>query len=349
VHTGRSRNDQVLVAVRLWERAQLARLEALCLEVSARCLARARATAGVPMPGYTHLQRAVPSTLGAFFAAFAEAFLDDAESARAAYARLDANPLGTAAGYGVNLPLDRAGTTTELGFSRVLVSPIYAQNSRGKLELYALGALEQALLDVRRLAWDLSLFTMAELGFATLPTAYTTGSSIMPNKRNPDVVELLRALPGVVEGARAELGATLSLPSGYHRDLQATKGPVLRAFGRGLEGLALVPTLIDEVRFDEARMRAAPLARHVRDGPRRGARRRGAALPRRLQAGGTRARPARRPVARAEPAGARVPRWHGEPWSRAPRGAPDGSAWREASDSLRRSAPVGRAGRRPGR
>jgi argininosuccinate lyase len=257
VHTGRSRNDQVLVAVRLWERAQLARLEALCLEVSARCLARARATAGVPMPGYTHLQRAVPSTLGAFFAAFAEAFLDDAESARAAYARLDANPLGTAAGYGVNLPLDRAGTTTELGFSRVLVSPIYAQNSRGKLELYALGALEQALLDVRRLAWDLSLFTMAELGFATLPTAYTTGSSIMPNKRNPDVVELLRALPGVVEGARAELGATLSLPSGYHRDLQATKGPVLRAFGRGLEGLALVPTLIDEVRFDEARMRAA--------------------------------------------------------------------------------------------
>ncbi|EYF00692.1 argininosuccinate lyase [Chondromyces apiculatus] len=257
VHTGRSRNDQVLVAARLWLKERLGALVTLCLSVAGACLTRARGTAGVPMPGYTHLQRAVPSSLGAFFAGHAEAFLDDAETARAAWSRVDQSPLGTAAGYGVNLPLDRSGVAAELGFGRVQISPIYAQNSRGKLELLGLGALHQASLDVRRMAWDLSLFATAEFGFVRLPDAYTTGSSIMPNKRNPDVVELLRTLPAVVEGAMAELSAILSLPSGYHRDLQATKGPVLRAFGRALDGLALVPALVAHVAFDEARMRGA--------------------------------------------------------------------------------------------
>ncbi|AKT40157.1 argininosuccinate lyase [Chondromyces crocatus] len=257
VHTGRSRNDQVLVAARLWLKERLGALGALCLDAAGVCLDRATTGERVPMPGYTHLQRAVPSSLGAFFAGHAEAFLDDAETARAARARVDQSPLGTAAGYGVNLPLDRTGVAAELGFSRVQVSPIYAQNSRGKLELLGLTALHQATLDVRRLAWDLSLFSTAEFAFARLPEAYTTGSSIMPNKRNPDVVELLRTLPAAVEGAMAELSATLSLPSGYHRDLQATKGPVLRAFGRALDGLALVPALLERVTFDEARMRAA--------------------------------------------------------------------------------------------
>jgi len=139
----------------------------------------------------------------------------------------------------------------------VQVSPVYAQNSRGKLELLAVQALHQALLDLRRLAWDLSLFATAEFGFVRLPDAYTTGSSIMPNKRNPDVVELLRALPAVAEGAMSELAALLSLPSGYHRDLQATKAPVLRAFERGLQGLALVPALVAQLELDAARMRAA--------------------------------------------------------------------------------------------
>ncbi|HEY8378447.1 MAG TPA: lyase family protein, partial [Nannocystis sp.] len=105
--------------------------------------------------------------------------------------------------------------------------------------------------------WDLSLFSTAEFGFVRLPDAYTTGSSIMPNKRNPDVVELLRAVPSVTEGAMAELGALLSLPSGYHRDLQASKAPVLRAFARGLDALALIPALVDTLELDRARMRAA--------------------------------------------------------------------------------------------
>ena len=257
VHTGRSRNDQVLVAARLWLRDRMTDLSAATRASAAACLARARAGAMVPMPGYTHLQRAVPSSLGAFFAGHAEGFLDDTEAAHAARALCDASPLGTAAGYGVNLPLDREGVAAALGFPRVVVSPIAAQNGRGKLELFALAALHQATLGVRRLAWDLSLFTTAELAFARLPDAFTTGSSIMPNKRNPDVVELLRTLPSVVEGATAEVQAVLSLPSGYQRDLQATKGPVIRAFARALAGLALVPRVVAEVAFDEARMRAA--------------------------------------------------------------------------------------------
>ena len=257
VHTGRSRNDQVLVAARLHLKGALDELRGRCLAAADACLARAEATAAVAMPGYTHLQRAVPSSLGALFAGHAESLLDDADTAAAARARVDASPLGAAAGYGVNLPLDRDGVARELGFAAVQVSPIHAQNSRGKLELLAVQALHQALLTVRRLAWDLSLFTTAEFGFVRLPDAYTTGSSIMPNKRNPDVVELLRALPSVAEGAMAELQALLSLPSGYHRDLQATKAPALRAFARGLEGLALVPALVLRLDYDAAAMRAA--------------------------------------------------------------------------------------------
>jgi len=257
VHTGRSRNDQVLVAIRLYVRDQLATLQTRCLDIAAVCLQRAHATAELAMPGYTHLQRAVPTSFAALLAGHAEAMLDDAEVAAGAARVLDGCPLGTAAGHGVNLPLDRDGVARELGFSRVQVSPVYAQNSRGKLELLAVQALHQALLDLRRLAWDLSLFATAEFGFVRLPDAYTTGSSIMPNKRNPDVVELLRALPAVAEGAMSELAALLSLPSGYHRDLQATKAPVLRAFERGLQGLALVPALVAQLELDAARMRAA--------------------------------------------------------------------------------------------
>jgi argininosuccinate lyase len=256
VHTGRSRNDQVLVASRLYLRDALNEVAAHSKKIAAVCLERA-ADDDLPMPGYTHLQRAVPSSTGMWFAGFAEAFIDDARLARDTARFVDANPLGTAAGYGVNLELDRDGVTEELEFERMQINPIYAQNSRGKFELQALMALGQALLDVRRAAWDLSLFTTAEFGFVELPDRFTTGSSIMPNKRNPDVVELLRAAYGVVQGAMAELQAILSLPSGYHRDLQATKAPVLRAMARGLDALAIMPELLGELSFDEERLLAA--------------------------------------------------------------------------------------------
>lgn len=257
IHTGRSRNDQVLVATRLWLKDRLAELHARCRETAMVTLARAEDETALPMPGYTHLQRAVVSSTGMWWAGWAEAFIDNAERAIRTRDWIDANPLGAAAGYGVNLPLDRDYTTTALGFARMQLSPLYAQLSRGKFELAALEALGSAILDLRRLAWDLSLFTSAEFGFVVLPPHYTTGSSLMPNKRNPDVVELLRGSYASVAAARCEIEQLLSLPSGYHRDLQISKGALFHGFGKGLAALALLPALLRKLEWQPERMQAA--------------------------------------------------------------------------------------------
>lgn len=257
IHTGRSRNDQVLVATRLWLKEKLAHLAALSREIAQVALDRAEAEKDLPIPGYTHIQRAVVSSAGMWWAGWAEAFIDDAVRAADTLALVDCNPLGTAAGYGVNLKLDREHTTQALGFSRLQVSPIYAQLSRGKFELAALEALGSATLDLRRIAWDLSLFTSAEFGFVALPAQYTTGSSIMPNKRNPDVIELMRATHASVAAARTEIEQLLSLPSGYHRDLQASKGAIFHGFGRGLAALELLPALLGNLEWRDDRLRAA--------------------------------------------------------------------------------------------
>ncbi|HEX7370402.1 MAG TPA: argininosuccinate lyase [Rhodanobacteraceae bacterium] len=256
VHTGRSRNDQILVATRLWLKDKLAALHALCKAAASVCLDRAAAEK-IPMPGYTHLQRAVVSSTSMWWAGFAEAFIDDAWRARQTLDWIDANPLGSAAGYGVNLPLDRAHATRALGFARMQVAATYAQLSRGKFEMAALEAIGSALLDVRRLAWDLSLFTTQEFGFVALPDEYTTGSSIMPNKRNPDVVELLRASYASVAAARTEVEQLLSLPSGYQRDLQFSKGGIFHGVHRGLLALDLVPDLLARLQWNTDAMRAA--------------------------------------------------------------------------------------------
>ena len=257
IHTGRSRNDQILVATRLWLKEKLARVSALSRQIAKVALNRAEAEKALPIPGYTHIQRAVVSSAGMWWAGWAEAFIDNAVRADDTHRLIDANPLGTAAGYGVNLPLDRDHTTKALDFARLQVSPIYAQLSRGKFEMAALEALGSATLDLRRLAWDLSLFTSAEFGFVSLPAQYTTGSSIMPNKRNPDVIELMRATHASVAAARTEIEQLLSLPSGYHRDLQASKGAIFHGFGRGLPALELLPDLLANLEWREDRMRAA--------------------------------------------------------------------------------------------
>ena len=206
------------------------------------------------MAGYTHLQSAMPSSAGLWLAGHAEAFIDNAELAALTFRWLDASPLGTAAGFGVNLKLPRQSVAQDLGFSRLVVNPQYAQNSRGKIELQALSVLSACTLDLRRLAWDLSLFTTHEFGFVKLPEQYCTGSSIMPNKNNPDTVELLRAVHGVVQGAQTELASVLSLPSGYQRDLQATKPPLMRAFGKGLQALELLPDMLAGFEWQVERM-----------------------------------------------------------------------------------------------
>lgn len=257
IHTGRSRNDQILVATRLWLKERLAQLAQLSREIAKVALDRAQAEQALPLPGYTHIQRAVVSSAGMWWAGWAEAFIDDAIRAQDTLRLIDANPLGTAAGYGVNLKLDREHTTAALGFARMQLSPIYAQLSRGKFEMAALEALGSATLDLRRLAWDLSLFTSGEFGFVALPAQYTTGSSIMPNKRNPDVIELMRATHASVAAARTEIEQLLSLPSGYHRDLQSSKGAIFHGFGRGLAALELLPALLANLEWREDRLRAA--------------------------------------------------------------------------------------------
>ena len=256
IHTGRSRNDQILVATRLWLKDKLARVAALSSEIAKVALDRAHAEKDLPLPGYTHIQRAVVSSAGMWWAGWAEAFIDNAMRAADTRRLIDANPLGTAAGYGVNLPLDREHTTQALHFARLQVSPTYAQLSRGKFEMAALEALGSATLDLRRIAWDLSLFTSAEFGFVALPSQYTTGSSIMPNKRNPDVIELMRATHASVAAARTEIEQLLSLPSGYHRDLQSSKGAIFHGFGRGLAALELLPALLANLEWREDKLRA---------------------------------------------------------------------------------------------
>ena len=257
VHTGRSRNDQVAVATRLYMIDRVREVAALAASISRACLDMAITHAALPMPGYTHLQRAVPSSVGLWMGGFAEAFADDVAFACAILDMLDASPLGTAAGYGVNLPLDRDGVARELGFSRLQINPMAAQNARGKFELMSLQAGLHAMQDLRRLAWDLSLFTTAEFKFVRLPSQYTTGSSIMPNKSNPDVVELLRGRVATLEGAAVEIQSILSLPTGYQRDLQLTKAPVIRGLEVAVRALAIVPALVSGLRFETQNMHNA--------------------------------------------------------------------------------------------
>ena len=257
VHTGRSRNDQVLVALRLYERDALDELADLARAGARALLDLARREASTPMPGYTHLQRAVPSSFGYWAASFAEGLADAIDALRASRAQIDRCPLGGAAGFGVNLPLDREGVARELGFSSIAVNPLASQTSRGIAEATVLGAVWQLMAVIRRLAWDLSLFSMSELAFVRLPDAFTTGSSIMPQKRNPDVVELMRAACAVVQGALVEVQTLVALPSGYHRDLQLTKGPTLRALDEALATARLLPRLIGGLELDRERMLAA--------------------------------------------------------------------------------------------
>jgi argininosuccinate lyase len=257
VHLGRSRNDQVLVALRLYERDALATIAELATLGARALLDRAEPAMLVPMPGYTHLQRAVPSSLGLWFGAFADGLVDAASAAIDAWRATDRSPLGAAAGYGVNLALDREGVARDLGFGDVAFNPIASQTSRGIVETQVLSAAWVAMAVVRRFAWDLSLFATSEVGFVKLDAALTTGSSIMPNKRNPDVVELLRAACAIVQGALVEVMSVVSLPSGYHRDLQLTKAPLMRALDETRVALALVPRLARGIHFDEAAMAAA--------------------------------------------------------------------------------------------
>ena len=258
LHTGRSRNEQVALDVRLWLRAASAETDALLAQLRNSCTAFESAHGAQPLPGYTHLRRAMPSSLGDWIGAHARAFELDAEELAHAAKRAARCPLGSGAGYGVPLALERAFEARELGFEGPEEPVTCVQHARGRAELAYLTALEALALDLGKLAADVWLFSSEEFGFLRLPTALTTGSSLMPQKRNPDAVELTRARCRAIVAARAEvLDLVRDLPSGYHRDFQLLKAPLFRAHDSMAAMLSLWPRLLAALAPDVERLTTA--------------------------------------------------------------------------------------------
>ena len=253
VHTGRSRNDQVLVAMRLFAKKNLIDFKKSNKSIARVLMRMAKKHENNPMPGYTHLQRAMPSSWGLWFASYAESFIDNVDLINSTIEWIDSNPLGSAAGYGVALPLDRKLTTKELGFKRTQINSLYIQNSRGKYEMQIINTLKQSMLDVRKFSWDMSLFLSQEFDLLKIDKAYLTGSSIMPNKHNPDVIEILRANYSILAGQASELENLLSLPSGYQRDLQLTKRSLISSFDISLKSLNILPKLIGSIKVNKSK------------------------------------------------------------------------------------------------
>jgi argininosuccinate lyase len=251
VHLGRSRNDQVLVALRLYLRDAIQDLATGTMDVESALVNLADEQGPISLPGYTHMQPAMPSSVQLWALGFAAELADDREGIRRVAQRTDQNPLGSAAGYGVpNLPLDRDATREALGFERNHEPVTAVQLSRGKAEAALIFELALLLGDLSRLASDLLLFYTSEFAYVTLPAEMTTGSSIMPQKRNPDVFELVRGSQATVTGALQEtLAITAKLTSGYHRDLQRLKAPLFRSIDLASDVLAIMAHALPGVRF----------------------------------------------------------------------------------------------------
>ncbi len=257
IHTGRSRNDQVLAMLRLYGREALLELTHSLLEVIAELLELAQRHRETSVAGYSHMRQAMPSTFGLLFGAHAEGMLDDVSWVQAAYRHLNRSPLGSASGYGVALPLDRPLVARLLGFDAVQANTLAVQNDRGKSEFLVLGVAAAIATDLSRLASDLLWFSSDEVAVVHLHTSVTTGSSSMPNKRNPDVLELVRATAAAVRARQAEVGAIYGpLMSGYHRDLQLTKGPLVESLRDVRHALAAMQRVLCTLELDGERARS---------------------------------------------------------------------------------------------
>ena len=231
IHTGRSRNDQVMVDIKLFSRSAIIALQKSVEELFSTLMQKAEEWKDVLMPGYTHQQVAMPSSFGMWLSAYAEALADDMLMLQAAYKLVNTNPLGSGAGYGSSVPLNRTMTTQLLGFEDLAYNSMYAQMQRGKTERVVLTAIAAIAATVGRLAQDVCLYSCANFGFVKLPDAFTTGSSIMPHKKNPDIFELTRAKCNRMQALPMEVTlVTTNLPSGYFRDMQLTKEIYVPAF-----------------------------------------------------------------------------------------------------------------------
>lgn len=230
LHTGRSRNDQILTDLRLYTKTELKKITQLIIKLIATFKKTKDNYLHIPMPGYTHMQKAMPSSVGIWLQSYIDALSDSLEHIKLAYELNDKSPLGTAAGYGINLYLDKEYTAKLLGFSKIQDNPLYAQNSRGKIEASILFSLVQVGFDISKFASDLLLFTTAEFDFFEFPKNFYTGSSIMPQKKNFDIAELLRSKIHILEGYLFQvLNISKNLPSGYNRDFQDIKKPYFEA------------------------------------------------------------------------------------------------------------------------
>jgi argininosuccinate lyase len=240
IHTARSRNDQVLTALRLFYKDQLKECQKLVI-LLVKTLKRFNEKYGeIKMPGFTHMRKAMPSSIALWAGSFVDSMKDNLALIDLAFKLVDQSPLGTGAGYGIPMEVDREFTAKLLGFKKVQLNPLYAQNSRGKFESTILHALTQIAFDLNKIASDLIMFSMPEFGFFELPEEFLTGSSIMPQKKNPDVLELLRARYQEVLSCEFQIKNTSSnLISGYNRDIQLTKRPMIRAFEVILESLSI--------------------------------------------------------------------------------------------------------------
>lgn len=248
IHAGRSRNDQVATALRLWMREQVLVLEAAALGLAEALVAFAEAHPG-PLPGYTHLRLAMPSSWAQWAGAHAEALHEEVEALESLWARLDRCPLGSGAGYGVPLPLNRTYTAGLLGFTRLHRNAAEVQLTRGRVEGAFLHALASLGLALERLCQDALLYSTEAFGFLHLPEAFTTGSSLMPQKRNPDVLELARARARELRGQAARVDALATgLSSGYHRDFQLLKAPVMEASASALGLLQVLTHIVPGLR-----------------------------------------------------------------------------------------------------
>jgi argininosuccinate lyase len=259
IHLGRSRNDQVLTAMRLYEKDAIADTRDLLVSYQATLRRRAEEQRGTSMPGYTHMRKAMPTTVGTWLAAFADSVADDQLLLGSVATLTDRSPLGTGAGYGIPVfDVCREKTAAELGFAAVQENPIHTHMSRGKYEAAILAVLSQIMLSLNRLATDLLLFSTDEFGFVSLPHECCTGSSIMPHKKNPDVLELVRAKYHVVVAEEFKVSSLAgNLPTGYQRDLGLTKQPVFEAFDSTTASLKAMTRVVESLHINEDVCRAA--------------------------------------------------------------------------------------------
>ena len=252
IHSGRSRNDQVLLDLKLYTRAQIRELVELTNGLFEVLISQSNRYKEVLMPGYTHLQIAMPSSFGLWFGAYAESLADDLQMMQAAYKVCNRNPLGSAAGYGSSFPLNRQMTTDLLGFDSMDYNVVYAQMGRGKMERTVAFAMAGIAATLSKLAFDACMFNSQNFGFIKLPDQFTTGSSIMPHKKNPDVFELTRAKCNKIQGLPQQITLICNnLPSGYFRDLQIIKEVFLPAFDELKDCIRMVTHMMREVKVND--------------------------------------------------------------------------------------------------